>query len=105
MKTTLLIDCQCGAVLNLHCTTSRKHDTKIGWQALTRYLDRLNTITADNGYDWDNFRPELRENHVRPVIKHREFNNLDKAHNAGLTDDVYHQRSVLECSFRVIKKR
>ena len=105
MKTTLLTDCQSGAILDLHCTTSRPHDTQIGWQVLTRNLDRINTITADKGYDWADLRSELRENHVRPVIKHREFDSLDKAHNARLSDDVYHRRSVVECSFRVLKQR
>ena len=28
----------------------------------------------------------LRANHVRLVIKHREFDSLDKAHNARLND-------------------
>lgn len=105
MKITLLTDCKSGAILDLHCTTSRPHDTQIGWQVLTRNLDRITTITADKGYDWAKLRSKLREHDTRPVIKHREFDNLDKAHNARLSDDVYHRRSVVECSFRVLKQR
>ena len=105
MKTTLLTDCESGAILDIHCTTSRPHDTQIGWQVLTRNLDRIRTITADKGYDWADLRDVLRENDVRPVIKHREFDSLDKAHNARIVEEVYHRRSVAECSFRVIKQR
>ncbi|WP_079977800.1 transposase [Halanaeroarchaeum sulfurireducens] len=47
----------------------------------------------------------VRENSVRPVIKHREFDSLDAAHNAQLDDDTYHRRSVVEVVFRVLKQR
>lgn len=50
MKTTL-VDCRTGAVLDVHCTTSRPHDTKSGRQVLKRNLDRLEILTADKGYD------------------------------------------------------
>lgn len=105
MKTTLLTDCDTGAILDVHCTMSRPHDTQIGCQVLTRNLDRIDIITADKGYDWGELRTKLREHGVRPVIKHREFDNLDKAHNARLDDDTYHRRSVVECSFRILKQR
>lgn len=105
MKSTLLNDCESGAILDIHCTTSRPHDTQIGWQVLTRNLDVISTTTADKGYDWADLRDELRKNDVRPVIKHREFDSLDKAHNARIDDEVYHLRSVADCNFRVLKQR
>lgn len=105
MKTTLLTDCQTGAILDIHCTTSRTHDTQIGWQVLTRNLGRIQTITADKGYDWDDLRSMLRNHDVRPVIKHREFASLDKAHNARISDETYHRRSLVESSFSVLKRR
>ena len=105
MKTTVLTDCETGAILDVHCTTSRPHDTQIGWQVLTRNVDRMEVLTADKGYDWADLRTELRENDVRPVIKHREFDSLDKAHNARIDDEVYHQRSMVESSFAVLKQR
>lgn len=105
LKTTLLTDCHTGAILDVHCTTSRPHDTRIGWQVLTRNVDRLDVLTADKGYDWQALRAMLRDHGVRPLIKHREFGSLDKAHNARLDDDLYHRRSVAECSFRVLKQR
>jgi len=44
------------------------HDTRIGRQVLTRNLNRLQTVTADKGYDWDNLREELREDDIRPAV-------------------------------------
>lgn len=104
MKTTLLTDCESGAILDVHCTMSRPHDTQIGWQVLTRNLDQIDTITAHKGYDWAKLRMKLREHGVRPMIKHLDFDSFDKAHNARL-DDVYHRRSVVEASFRLLKQR
>ena len=81
------------------------HDTHVGRQVLTRNLDRLQTITADKGYDWDALRGELRDADVRPVIKHREFSPLDMAHNARQNDDTYHQRSIVEGVFFALKQQ
>lgn len=68
MKTTVLTDCTSGAILDVHCTISRPHDAPIGWQVLTRNLDRIRVITADKGYDWADLRSLLRANDVRPVM-------------------------------------
>jgi IS5 family transposase len=81
------------------------HDTQVGRQVLTRNLDRLHTITADKGYDWDYLREQLREAGIRPIIKHREFYPLDIAHNARHDDDTYHQRSIVEAVFFALKQR
>lgn len=105
LKTTILIDCSTGVILDVHCSTTKPHDTKIGWQVLRRNLDRISTVTADKGYDWSDLRTMLRENGIRPVIKHREFDSLDAAHNARLDDEIYHRRSVIETVFRVLKQR
>ena len=105
MKTTVLTDCKSGVFLDEHCTTNRPHETQNGWQVLTRKLDRIGVITVDKGYEWADLRDMIRPNEVRPVIKHQECDSLDKAHNAGLDDEVYHVRSVAECSFRVLEQR
>jgi IS5 family transposase len=102
LKTTILVDCYTGAILDMHCATSKPHDTKIGWQVLRRNLGRLSTITADKGYDWTDLRAMLRAHRIRPLIKHREFDSLDKAHIALFDDQVYHRRSVVETVFRVL---
>lgn len=105
MKTTVLTDCKTGAILDIHYSTSRPHDTQIGWQVLTRNLNRLSILTGDKGYDWADLRTKLHDNDVRPLIKHREFDSLDKAHNARMDDDIYHQRSSVETQIRVINQR
>jgi IS5 family transposase len=105
VKTTALVDCETNVILDVHCSMKQPHDSQIGWQVLTRNLDQLNTITADKGYDWDDLRTELRGHDIRPVIKHKEHWNLDKAHNARLDDDVYHRRSNVESAFFALKQR
>ena len=74
MKTTVLTDCETGAILDVHCTTSRPHDTQIGRQVLTRNLDRMEVLTADKGYDWSDLRTELRSHDVRPGCGRRRVN-------------------------------
>lgn len=81
------------------------HDTQVGRQVLTRNLSRLQIVTADKGYDWDDLREELREADVRPLIKHREFHPLDMAHNARHNDTIYHRRSIVEAVFFALKQR
>lgn len=105
MKTTLLVDCDSGAILDVHCSTNRPHDTKVGRQVLKRNLDQCSIITADKGYDADDRRRFLQAHDVEPVIKHREFTPLDRAHNALQDEDIYHQRTASETGFRVLKQR
>jgi len=105
VKTTAVVDCETSTVLDIHCSMQQPHDTHVGRQVLMRNFDRLQTVTADKGYDWDSLRYELQEVGVRPVIKHREFCSLDMAHNARHDDDVYHQRSVVEAVFFSLKQR
>lgn len=81
------------------------HDTQIGWQVLKRNLHQVKTLTADKGYDWDQFRQFLWDEGVRPVIKHREFTALDAAHNARIDDEIYHRRSVVESVFASLRRR
>jgi IS5 family transposase len=105
VKTTFLVDCGSSTILDIHCSMTRPHDTQIGDQVLKRNLDRVETITADKGYDWDELRRYLKKHGVRPVIKHREFSSLDAAHNARLDDRTYHRRSVVESVIRSLKQR
>jgi IS5 family transposase len=81
------------------------HDTQIGPQVLERNSDQVEILAADKGYDSAEFREYLRSKDVRPVIKHREFSSLDRAHNARLDDEIYGQRSVVESVFAAIKQR
>lgn len=47
----------------------------------------------------------LRDNDVRPLLKHREFDSLDKGHNARMDEDIYHQRSSVETQIRILNQR
>lgn len=105
MKTTVLVDCETNTILDVHWSAKQPHDTKVGKQVLSRNLDHIQVLTADKGYDDDSLRRWLRTHDIRPVIKHREFTSLDKAHNARIDDEVYHQRSMVETVFFAIKHR
>jgi IS5 family transposase len=102
LKTTLLVDCSSGAILDVHCSTNKPHDVPIGEQVLKRNLDRLSVVAADKGYDATFIRDMLQENGVRPLIKHREFGSIQKAHNARLDEDLYNRRQISESVFRVL---
>jgi len=105
LKTTLLVDCETGAILDVHCSTNKPHDTRIGEQIFKRNCDKMNVLTADKGYDAEYNRALLRENGVRPLIKHREFSSIRKAQNARLDEDLYNRRQIVEAVFRVLGQR
>jgi len=45
LKTTLLVDTQAQTVLDVHVTTTRKHDTQIGPQLTERNLEQFEVRT------------------------------------------------------------
>jgi IS5 family transposase len=104
LKTTALIDTASQAILDIHCTTSKRHDTQIGWQVARRNTGDLRSLAADKGYDWMALRENLREADVRPLIKHRLFRPVDHAHNARIDGPRYRQRSMCETVFSSIKR-
>lgn len=61
VKTTDLVDCSTGVILDTHCSITEPHNSKVGWQVLKRNLDILSTITAAKGYDGWLLRNKLRE--------------------------------------------
>ena len=105
VKTTALVDCENSLIQDIHCSMKRPHDTQLGPQVLKRNSDQVEILTADKGYDSAEFRDFLRSKGIRPVIKHRDFSSLDRAHNARLDDDIYGQRAVVESIFAAIKQR
>ncbi len=105
VKTTILVDCSTRAILDVHCSMNLPHDTQIAWQVLKRNLNNVETVVADKGFDWDKLRQMLRNEGIRPVIKHREFYSLDAAHNARIDDETNHQRSIAESMFFALRKR
>jgi len=104
LKTTALVDTDSQAVLDVHCTTEKRHDTQIGWQVALRNAGDLHSLAADKGYDWQELREKLREEGVRPLIKHREFRPIDHAHNARIDAADYGQRALSETVFSSIKR-
>jgi IS5 family transposase len=49
-------------------------------------------------------REKLRKEDVRPLIKHREFQPIDHAHNARIDGPRYRQRSMCETVFSALKR-
>ncbi len=105
MKTPLSVDTATDAVLDIHVTTTRKHDTQIAPQVVKRNGQSIAVSTGDKGYDDQKLRWLARAHDVRPLIKHREFTPLHKAWNARLDSDLYHRRKMNETVNAAIKQR
>ncbi|SNR57834.1 Transposase DDE domain-containing protein [Halorubrum vacuolatum] len=73
LKVTALVDVKSLYVFDVHCTTSKKHDAKIGSQVARRNAADLRSLAADRGYDGKPFRDELRADGIRPLIKHQSI--------------------------------
>jgi len=104
LKTTALIDTETQAVIDVHCTTKKRHDTQLGWQVALRNAGDLHSLAGDKGYDWMALREKLRDNGVRPLLKHREFRPVDHAHNARIDGPRYRKRALCESVFSSIKR-
>jgi IS5 family transposase len=105
IKTTILVDLGEQMVLDLHMTTTRKHDAQIAPGLLRRNKGFFRVLIADKGYDDGRLRAMLRRKKVRPLIRHREFKPHDKAANARMDERLYHRRSLLESVNSVIKRK
>jgi len=93
LKVTLLVDTRSNGILDLHVTTTRKHDSQIAPSLIKRNTEKVAVLLGDKRYDDQKVRALARETGVRPLIKHREFSPLHKAWNARLDTDLYGQRS------------
>ncbi len=105
LKTTLLVDTATNAVLDIHVTTTRKHDTQIAPQVVKRNAESVTVLTCDKGCDDQKLRRLARDCGIRPLIKHREFTSLHKAWNARLDSDLYHRRNMNEAVKAAIKQK
>ncbi len=105
LKTTLLDDTATNAVLDIHVTTTRKHDRQIAPQVVKRNIASIAVLTDDKGYDDQKLRDFARDHGIRPLIKQREFTPLHKAWNARLDTDLYHQRNMNERVNATIKQK
>ncbi|WP_049892440.1 IS5 family transposase [Natronococcus amylolyticus] len=105
VKTTLLVDCETSAILDIHCSMKQPHDTQVGWQVLVRNLDELATVAADKGYDWEELRTRLRAESITPLIPQRDPGMRGWARNLLIKDRAYHQRSNAESVFFGLRRR
>lgn len=105
LKTTLLVDTTNNAVLDIHVTTTRKHDTQIAPKVVKRNTESITVLVGDKGYDDQKLRQLACNHDVRPLIKHREFTPLHEAWNARLDSDLYHQRNMNETVNAAIKQK
>ena len=48
------------------------------------------------GFDFESYLQKLGDDGIHPVIKHRVFYTVKKAHNARHDEDVYYRRSIVE---------
>lgn len=107
MKVTFLIDTENLTLLDVHITVTRKHDTQILLPLVDRAAEQflIELLRADKGYDDQKIRNSLRKAGIRPLIKHREFKPIDKAHNARMNQDDYHQRVMNETVNSMVKRK
>jgi len=50
-KVTLLVDTKVNAILDLHVTTTRKHDSQIAPSLIKRNPEDIDILLGDKGYD------------------------------------------------------
>lgn len=105
LKVTLLVDTRANAILDLHVTTTRKHDSQIAPSLIKRNTDEVTILLGDKGYDDQKIRAIAHEADIRPVIKHREFSSLHRAWNVRLDADLYGQRSQNETVNSSLKRK
>ena len=105
LKVTLLVDIRANVILDLHVTTTRKHDIQIAPSLIRRNTDDVAVLLGDNGYDDQKIRVLAQREEIRPLIKHREFSSIHKAWNARLDADLYGQRSQTETVNSRLKRK
>jgi IS5 family transposase len=105
LKTTLLVDTAANAILDIHVTTVREHDTQIAPQLVTCNAESITVLAGDKGYDDQKLRRLTCNHGIQPLIKHREFTSLHKAWNARLDSDLYHHRNMNETVNAAIKQK
>jgi len=105
LKVTLLIDTKVNAILDLHVTTTRKHDSRIAPSLIKRNTEKIDILLGDKGYDDQKIRRLAYQHGIRPLIKYRVFTSLHKAWNAGLGAELYDQRSQSETVNSTLKRK
>jgi len=101
----LMVDTKVNAILNLHVTTTRKHDSQIAPSLINRNPENIEILLGDKGCEDRKIRRLAREYEIRPLIKHREFTPVHKAWNVRLDTDLYRQRSQSETVNSTLKRK
>ena len=102
---TLLVDAKVNTILDLHVTTTRKHDSQIAPSLIKHNPEDIDILLGDKGYDDQKIRRLARQHEVRPLIKHREFTPLHRAWNARFDTELYGQRSQSETVNSTLKRK
>ena len=89
LKVTLLVDTRANAILDLHVTTTRKHDTQIAPSLIKRNTDDVVVLLGEKDYDDQKIRTLVRGKEMRPLIKHRVFSSFHKTWNARLDAELH----------------
>lgn len=105
LKVTLLVDTKLNAILDLHVTTTRKHDTQIAPSRINRNTAEVVVLLEDKGYDDHQIRAMAHKNTIRPLIKHRTFSSVQQAWNARLDAELYGQRNQSETVNSRLKRK
>jgi len=105
LKVTLLVEARANAILDLHVTTTRKHDSQSAPSLIKRNVGNVVILLGDKGYDDQKVRALARDAGVRPLIKHRELSSLHRAWNARLDADFSGQRSQNETVNSSLKRK
>jgi len=105
LKVTLLVDTRANTIIDVHVTTTRKHDSQIVPSLIKRNTTEVAILLGDKGYDDQKVRALAREENIRPLVKHREFSSLHRAWNARLDADLYGQRSQNETVNSRLKRK
>jgi len=94
IKSTPVVDIGTQKVLDVHNTTTKKHDSQIMLPLIkkTRQRHRIKSTRGDCGYDDKKIRKALRKMGIRPLIKHREFKPIQKVWNNNMKKKDYNQR-------------
>ena len=104
-KVTRLVDTRADAILDIHVTTTRRHESQIAPSLIKRNTGEVAILLGEKGYDDQNIRALVRDEAVRPLIKHRGFSSRHKAWNARLDAELYGQRSQNETVNSQLKRK
>jgi IS5 family transposase len=104
LKATILVDSHTKTVLDIQPSAKWRHDTAVGPQVVCWNAGDLRSLAADKGYDKNVFRELLRDNDVRPLVRHCLHTWYDYAHDAQLDDSLYNKRWIAETCFSVVKR-